>query len=159
MGSIHASKTQEVVSMDVGVSKMISTTFQPHKLRAILNITSSCRRNRFSSKLPSKVLFMSISVWRMGRHVPEDMPQGEGRASRVVAEVFRLETQGMPSGTCLSQCKHLRSFSTQYYLPSMDTPSTKRKYKTEVTSKHWRHILHGETCWNTKGKTCRYLQV
>ncbi len=82
----------------------------------------------------------------MGRHVPEDMPQGKGGASRVVAEVFRLETQGMPSGTRLPQHKHLRSFSTQYYLPSMDTPSTKQKYKTEVTSKHWRHLLLGEAC-------------
>jgi hypothetical protein len=26
----------------------------------------------------------------------------------------------------------------------MDTPSTKQKYKTGVTSKHWKHILLGE---------------
>jgi hypothetical protein len=49
VGSIHASKTQEVVSMDVGVNKSINITFQPHKLRAILNIIFSCRWNLFSS--------------------------------------------------------------------------------------------------------------
>jgi len=65
MGSIQASKTQEVVSMDVGVSKSINTTFQPHKLRAILNITSSCRRNLFSSTSERGVRLHAILTWKV----------------------------------------------------------------------------------------------
>jgi hypothetical protein len=79
----------------------------------------------------------------MGRHVPEDMPQGEGGASRVVGAVFRLETQGMPSGTRLPQCKHFKKFFNTV-LPSMYGHTV---HKTEVQNRSYIKALEAHFAW------------